>query len=77
MMHTELYCPTLADVDPVAAIRAIHQAWLQLCATYDAAAADDMCFDNGPAIRDGWPSRLSPPRALSLFAGRIVRGPAH
>lgn len=30
MMHTELYCPSLDQLDPVEAIRAIHAAWLQL-----------------------------------------------
>lgn len=47
-MHTELYCPCLAGLDRVAAIRAIHQAWLQLTAI--TASVDVGCFDNAPAI---------------------------
>ena len=31
-MHTELYCTTLDELDPVQAIRAIHEAWAQLAA---------------------------------------------
>ena len=47
-MHTELYCPKLGDLDVNQAIRAIHQAALQLAATADAAAAEG--YDNAPAI---------------------------
>lgn len=47
-MHTELYCPTLADLDLVKAIRAIHQAHLQLAALW--ANVDCEYFDNGPAL---------------------------
>ena len=36
-MHTELYCRTLEILDPVKAIRAIHEALLQL----QAASVDD------------------------------------
>ena len=47
-MHTETYCTTLDRLDPVAAIRAVHQAYLQL------AALDRHCdvepFDNAPAL---------------------------
>ena len=47
-MHTEMYCPKLDALDHVAAIRAIHQAYLQLIATRFAASEES--FDNGPAI---------------------------
>lgn len=49
-MHTERYCDTLDKLDPVAAVRAIHRAWLQLSATD--AYAREAGYDNGPAIRD-------------------------
>lgn len=48
MMHTELYCDKLASLDPVTAIRAVHQSYLQLTATKDAALEES--FDNVPAI---------------------------
>ena len=48
MMHTEMYCDHLARLDPTDAIRAIHQAWLQLNATSRTAA--DEAFDNEPSI---------------------------
>jgi S-methylmethionine-dependent homocysteine/selenocysteine methylase len=48
MMHTELYCDKLADVDPVKAIRAVHQAYLQLNATKDVALTES--YDNKPSI---------------------------
>jgi hypothetical protein len=47
-MHTETHCPTLDAIDKVQAIRAIHQAWLQLNATK--AIAADESFDNAPAL---------------------------
>lgn len=47
-MDTERYCPRLDALDHVAAIRAIHQAYLQLAATADAASEES--FDNGPAM---------------------------
>jgi hypothetical protein len=49
-MHTEAYCTTLPALDPVAAIRAIHQAFLQLSAV--AANCDTEPYDNGPALAD-------------------------
>lgn len=48
MMHTEMYCDRLADLDRAKAIRAIHQAYLQLNATREAAMAES--FDNKPSI---------------------------
>ena len=47
-MHTELYCPKLGELNVNQAIRAILQAYLQLRATSDAAAAES--FDNRPAM---------------------------
>lgn len=47
-MHTELYCTTLDQLDRVKAVRAIHEALLQLAAT--SRAAGDEGFDNAPAI---------------------------
>lgn len=47
-MHTETYCATLDRLDPVQAVRAIHQAYLQL------AAVDQNCdvepYDSAPAL---------------------------
>lgn len=48
-MHTETYCATLGSMSRVAAIRAIHQAWLQLTAL--SANVDCEHFDNAPAIQ--------------------------
>lgn len=48
-MHTEIYCTRLDALDPVQAIRAIHEAYLQLAATMGAAAAES--FDNIPAAQ--------------------------
>lgn len=45
IMHTEKYCDNLERLDPVAAIRAIHQAWLQMRALPQTGH-----YDNGPAI---------------------------
>jgi len=47
-MHTEKYCKTLDRVDPVAAIRAIHEALLQLMAVQKMGVCEDL--DNWPAI---------------------------
>ncbi len=47
-MHTETYCQSLADLDPVQAVRAIHQAYMQLCAITD--NCDVSPYDNGPAM---------------------------
>lgn len=47
MMHTDIYCLKLADLDRVKAVRAIHQAWLQLRA-HD--KIDHEPFDNEPAL---------------------------
>lgn len=48
-MHTETACLSLDALDQVQAIRAIHQAYLQLAATTPAASAEG--FDNVPAAR--------------------------
>ena len=48
-MDTERYCLTLDNLDRGQAIRAIHQALLQLAATMPAALAEG--FDNVPAIQ--------------------------
>lgn len=45
-MHTELYCPSLATLDPVQAIRAIHRALLQLEARRNGVEV----LDDRPAI---------------------------
>lgn len=42
--HTELYCESLDDLDKMEAIRAIHQAWIQLQAQVSPS------YDNAPAI---------------------------
>lgn len=47
-MHTELYCDRLAEIDQAKAIRAIHQAYLQLSATKDVALTES--YDNNPAL---------------------------
>ena len=47
-MHTETYCKTLAALDPVKAIRAIHQAYLQLAALSRSVDCGD--YDNRPAL---------------------------
>lgn len=47
-MHTEIYCQTLEDLPKEKAIRAIHQAWLQLNATNNQARREG--YDNAPAI---------------------------
>lgn len=49
MLHTELYCPTLDQLDRTKAIRAIHQAWLQLTALTNNVDCED--YDNLPAIK--------------------------
>ena len=45
-MHTELYCDSLESLDRVAAIRAIHEAFMQLAAAQDGLE----CLDHGPAL---------------------------
>jgi hypothetical protein len=48
MMHTEIYCDTLPALDTVAAIRAIHQAYLQLFAVSGLVRSEG--YDNGPSL---------------------------
>lgn len=71
--HTELHCPTLAALDPVKAIRAIHHAYLQLAAnTRELPAASNL--DNRPSMKaladclaeaghPGFKARPEPPKA--------------
>lgn len=48
-MHTELYCESLANLDPVQAVRAIHQAWLQLSAARREPRPESS-LDHAPAL---------------------------
>lgn len=50
MMHTELYCPKLDALDHVKAVRAVHQAWLQLNALGPRVEKDGTTYDNAPAL---------------------------
>lgn len=47
-MHTEEFCRTLHALDLELAIRAIHQALLQLTALNNNVDCD--CYDQGPSI---------------------------
>lgn len=51
MMHTELYCPTLSGLDRIKAIRAIHQAWLQLHAIGVRVEVGGTTYDNAPSLK--------------------------
>ena len=46
-MHTEIFCKTLSQVDPVMAIRAVQEAWLQLSAHKN----DVQGLDDKPALK--------------------------
>lgn len=48
-MHTERYCPRLESLDPVKAIRAIHEAHLQLSAV-NSGRYEPGLLDNAPAL---------------------------
>lgn len=50
MMHTEIYCEKLDNMDNVKAIRAIHQAWLQLQALGETVDGEDCTYNNAPVI---------------------------
>ena len=53
-MDTEQYCKQLHALDPVDAIRAIHEAYLQLKAMSDSkgrVCVDGQTYDNKPALR--------------------------
>ncbi len=53
VMHTEKYCTRLETIDPAAAIRAIHQAHIQLAAiSADKFAPGEL--DNAPALESLW-----------------------
>ncbi len=47
-MHTEKYCDTIDSLHRAQAIRAIHQAWLQLRALTNSVDCD--CYDNRPTM---------------------------
>lgn len=49
-MHTELYCPNLGALDSTKAIRAIHQALLQLSAIGARVEVGGTTYDNAPSI---------------------------
>lgn len=49
-MHTELFCPNLNTLDRIKAIRAIHQALMQLSAIGARVDTDGTVYDNAPAI---------------------------
>ena len=50
-MHTEIYCPQLDQLNHVQAIRAIHEAWLQLDAIGSRIEVDGRSLDNSRALR--------------------------
>lgn len=50
MMHTELYCLSLDELDPKKAIRSIHAAWLQLHAIGQQVEVGGTTYDNAPAL---------------------------
>lgn len=50
MMHTEIFCRKLDALDHAKAIRAIHQAWLQLSAIGARVEVDGTTYDNNPAL---------------------------
>lgn len=50
-MHTERYCKTLDNLDRVKAIRAIHEAHLQLCAAKSGRVEN---LDHTPALESLW-----------------------
>jgi hypothetical protein len=50
MMHPELYCKNLDSLEPIKAIRAIHQAYLQLRALTE--NVDCEHYDNQPALTE-------------------------
>lgn len=47
-MHSELYCATLDNLDPAKAVRALHEAYLQLTAL--TANVDCGPYDTTPAL---------------------------
>lgn len=50
-MHTEIFCNNLDKLDKVKAIRAVHQAYLQLAAIDAIVESDEnIMFANGPVI---------------------------
>ena len=48
-MDTERYCTTLENINPTSAIRAIHQAYLQIAALDTNVDCGE--FDNAPALK--------------------------
>lgn len=51
MMHTEIYCDNLDNLDKAKAVRAVHQALLQLQAIGNRAQNNGITYDNSPAIK--------------------------
>ena len=45
-MHTEMYCDSLDNLDRAKAVRAIHEAWLQLSRMGHRPEIDGTTFDN-------------------------------
>ena len=71
-MHTDLYCDSLDSLDRATAVRAIHEAWLQLAAIGHRAEIGGTTFDNVPALHAlanclheaghiGFPTKPEPP----------------
>lgn len=52
MMHTEIYCDNIDNMDKVKAIRAIHQAFLQLKAIGEKVEVGGLVYDNSQTISD-------------------------
>lgn len=50
MMHSEIYCTNLDNIDKVKAIRAVQEAFLQLSAIGERVEVDGMEYDNAPAL---------------------------
>lgn len=50
MMHSEIYCTNLDNLDKVKAIRAVQEAYLQLSAMGNYAEVDGVMYDNTPAL---------------------------
>ncbi len=74
MMHTELYCPKLRELDRVAAIRAIHQAHIQLSAA-TREQPEESNLDNKPALA-ALASILRSVGHPGYFDGPVILAPA-
>jgi hypothetical protein len=71
-MHTDKYCDNLDNLDRAKAIRAIHEAWLQLSAMGHRPEINGTTYDNVPALHAladclheaghmGFPNKPEPP----------------